>query len=140
MKLTLEKIEKATEYLPYEFTLNQLALAVLKVNNSLPKQSTVNVQEAVEMVCGIRSIHVNNRSKDVAKARKIFGYIMRKEFGLGYTRIADMMDKDHATVIYYVRKVRDALNGFDNDLKNDYDKVMEIIFKKAHDEEESFTK
>lgn len=136
MKLTLDKIEKATMYLPYEFTLNQLALAVLKVNNSLPTNNTINIQKTVERVCGIKSIHENNRSKDVAKARKIFGYIMRKEFGFSFPKIADIMNKDHATIIYYVSKVRDALNGYDNELKNDYEKVMQLIFKKASKYEE----
>ena len=48
--------------------------------------------------------------------RRIYFFYILREAGATYQEIADLFDLNHATVIHGIKKVENALNGFNREL------------------------
>jgi len=58
-----------------------------------------------------------SRRRDIVRARQIAMYLMNKYTKFSFKKIGFVFDRDHATVIHAKKVIKDALNGFDPELK-----------------------
>ncbi len=47
-------------------------------------------------------------SQGLALKRKLIAYILRNKYCLSYPEIAQIMKKDHTTIIYYIREINNT--------------------------------
>lgn len=73
-------------------------------------------------------LEVNNRKRGVVDARKIYSKILRDN-GYSYELIAETINKDHATIIHYIKNV-DYLLSYDRLLRDKYIACKNIFSKK----------
>lgn len=72
---------------------------------------------------------VKNRKRDVVDARRIFSKILR-ERNYGYEQIANALEKDHATVIHYMKNI-DSILIYDKVLTEKYNFCRSEFLKYA---------
>lgn len=77
-------------------------------------KSLKNIIQEVFLV----DIDLDSRERQVVDARRAYSKIM-KEFGFTYHHIANTIDKNHATIIHYI-KTLDFIMDYDPKLKNKY--------------------
>jgi hypothetical protein len=70
----------------------------------------------------------NSRKRDVVDARKVYSKILRDE-GYSFESIANSFNRDHATVIHYVKSIDSILN-YDRNLREKYIACKEIYTEK----------
>lgn len=70
------------------------------------------------------------RKRNYAEWRAIISYITHKETGLGYSDIGKNMFRDHATVMYQCRKVKDFLDTQDLGFMFKWNLAKHLIEKK----------
>ena len=63
-------------------------------------------------------IESKSRNRDIVDARKIYAKILREQ-GYGYEKIAKTINKDHATIIHYLKYI-DHILSYDKDLMDKY--------------------
>ena len=73
-------------------------------------------------------LEVKNRKRGVVDARKIYSKILR-DSGYSYELIAETINKDHATIIHYVRNVEHILS-YDRMLRDKYVACKNVFIKK----------
>lgn len=93
------------------------------------KNNFNNVKKIVEMVMEV-DIFVNNRKRAVVEARMIISSMLR-EMGYSLNTIGNLIDKDHATIIHYNKKLS-SLMEVDRVLLRKYLKCKEMIILKEH--------
>ena len=70
---------------------------------------------------GKQEVRSKNRKEDLVRARAIFSYIAR-ERKITFYAIADVLHRDHSTVIHLVKLAKNMDNYIK--LKNDFEKVV----------------
>lgn len=83
------------------------------------------IRSIVEMVSGM-DVHAKNRKRAVVEARMVYAAIL-KEAGYSLTYIADTINKDHTTIIHYLKSIRD-LSETDNQVRRRYLRCRELFF------------
>ncbi len=69
------------------------------------------------------------RKRSIVDARKIFSYILSKSAHYGCTKIARLLNMNHATIIFYLKEI-ETLMLVDTDVKHDYERVFEAYTRK----------
>jgi hypothetical protein len=83
------EIKKSARY--YKFTLNKEEILEI-----ISEECGVNVHDVMKKV----------RKTELVKVRHIYSAILRKYYGFSYPKIAEIMDKDHTTIIHSVDTFR----------------------------------
>lgn len=78
------------------------------------------VEKLKKIVNEIFSVDIESKSRkrDLVDARKIYAKILREQ-GYGYEKIAKTINKDHATIIHYLKYI-DHILSYDKDLMDKY--------------------
>jgi chromosomal replication initiation ATPase DnaA len=84
------------------------------------------LEKMLDNVCTILNVDKQeviskNRKEDLVRARAIFSYIARERKATFYA-IADVLDRDHSSVIHLVKLAKNMDNYIK--LKNDFEKVV----------------
>lgn len=69
------------------------------------------------------------RKRNIVDARKIFSYILSKSGHYGCSKIARLLNMNHATIIFYLKEI-ETLLLIDTDVKQDYERVLEAYTRK----------
>tara|TARA_R100000900_G_scaffold32758_2_gene26403 strand:- start:906 stop:1388 length:483 start_codon:yes stop_codon:yes gene_type:complete len=126
-ELELRKIQKEiNEHQKIISRLQRKMVKVYSMNNSELKTSPLsNLESATEMAKKIcdkinityEEMQSRTRIQEVVAARQSIWYVFHKEYGMTFTSIGKIFNKDHATIIHGVRKLKDELylyQKFDN--------------------------
>ena len=73
-------------------------------------------------------IEVKNRKRGVVDARKVYSKILRDN-GYSYELIGETIEKDHATIIHYVKNI-EYLLSYDRILREKYVACKNVFIKK----------
>lgn len=73
-------------------------------------------------------LEVSNRKRGVVDARKVYSKILR-DSGYSYELIGETINKDHATIIHYVKNVEHILS-YDRMLRDKYVACKNVFIKK----------
>ena len=73
-------------------------------------------------------IEVKNRKRGVVDARKVYSKILRDN-GYSYELIGETIEKDHATIIHYVKNI-EYLLSYDRTLREKYVACKNVFIKK----------
>ena len=118
-ELELHNIQKQIN--EHQKIISQLQRRMVKVysmNNSELKTSPLsNLESATEMakkICdkinvSYKEMQSSTRIQEVVSARQSIWYIFHKEYGMTFTSISKIFNKNHATIIHGVKKVEDEL-------------------------------
>ena len=92
---------------PVTIELAKASIASLMVSEDPPEVTAKKIVETVAKKYGIPvdEIYGRKRSKQIANARNVSIYIIRKITPLSLTAIANMFDRDHTTVMSAIRAV-----------------------------------
>lgn len=95
--------------------------------------------KVIKEVTGISKNEIisKNRKKDIAIVRNIAGYMLHKDIGMTTTDTAEIIKRDHSTVVYY-SKMFETNYDYWRDFKNIYDIVSKYFwseFTTCHKEE-----
>jgi chromosomal replication initiation ATPase DnaA len=80
---------------------------------------TLKKEEILEIISEECGVNVNDvmkkvRKSELVKVRHMYSAILRKYYGFSYPKIAEIMDKDHTTIIH-------SVDAFRNRYKNEED-------------------
>jgi chromosomal replication initiator protein len=94
------------------------------------KIRTKNEFEVIDAVCKALNVSKSDllgkcRVRDLAIARQIAMYLIRKYHGLTLKNIGKLFNKDHSTVIYSCEMVEE-LNGIDKVFTDKINKVLKL--------------
>ena len=95
-----------------------------KSNNNL-KQLLLNVCFALNV--SEEDIRSKKRHQSIVAARAIFCYIARKSSNNSLGNIGMVIKKDHATVLYFIRKVETALMVDDETITDSFNIVKKAL-------------
>jgi hypothetical protein len=73
-----------------------------------------------------------NRFGELVKPRQMFCYIARKHTNKSFSDIGDHIGRDHATILYSARKIKDTIDLYD-DVNSDYNQIMALLMVKDID-------
>lgn len=95
--------------------------------------------KVIKEVTGITKDEIisKNRKKDIALVRNIAGYMLHKQIGMTTTDSADILKRDHSTVVYYNRMFETNYDYW-REYKNIYDIVSKYFWSEftcSHKEE-----
>lgn len=79
-----------------------------------------------------------NRKRDVVDARKVYSKIL-KEAGYSYELIGKTINKDHATILYYIRNL-DSILMYDKILRDKYIACKNSFIKESESVSEQIKK
>ena len=99
---------------------------------NIPTEAIVeNIIFCVAKYFGITvdTIKSKNKSATVANARQIAAYIIREKTNLPYKQIGNILERDHATIISSIERVKINLLTKDS-FKVDYDRILKDIENK----------
>jgi len=99
----------------------------------------MNVSKIVDEVCshisiklGVKDLKKDSRLREIIDARRIAYYILREKYSLSYASIGNFFNKDHATVLYNYKSVKDLIK-YDIIFKEKFDVCVDY-FDKDKDE------
>lgn len=72
-------------------------------------------------------IRENCRNRDLVMARHCFFYVLRREYDMPYTSIADIFSKNHASIIHGERVVSDMLSIGDRITENKLKDIIDLF-------------
>ena len=75
-------------------------------------------------------LKIQNRSETILLVRQIFMYLARTNEMLGYKKIANLLDKDHSTCIWCVKKVKSYIEVEDQRFMDVYNNFKHLNFGK----------
>ena len=75
-------------------------------------------------------LQMKNRSETILLVRQIFMYLARTNEMLGYKKIASLLDKDHSTCIWGVKKVKSYIEVEDQRFMDVYNNFKHLNFGK----------
>lgn len=125
MRINKELVANATEKIGKDdFTLNELfhsiSIEIKDGTASYPKlYRFIDVIKTIVSVTGIDEQKLKSRSRirRIADVRQISMYLVHKYTRLSCVRTGELFNRDHSTVIHARKRVEDAKNGYNNDLK-----------------------
>lgn len=108
-----------------EFKIKEMKLPsywIIPTQTRTEKDLTKRINSLIKRVCesfevSKKELLSKRRLRYIVLPRQVLMYILRKEYGLTFERIATMLNKNHATVLHSVNTI-DNLMSYDNDLKN----------------------
>jgi len=83
------------------------------------------VQRIVEMVTQTNLL-MNNRKRECVDARMIYSYVLRHTLGASLTSIGMSINKDHTTIIHYL-KTMEGLLEVDREVARKYIRCKELL-------------
>lgn len=83
------------------------------------------VQRIVEMVTQTNLL-MNNRKRECVDARMIYSYVLRHTLGASLTSIGMSINKDHTTIIHYL-KTMESLLEVDREVARKYIRCKELL-------------
>lgn len=88
-----------------------------------------NLLELISETCNvpIGKITGKDRTRHVVIARHLYCYIMREYYKSSLLTIARSINKDHTTVIYCLRQIKDLLDIKDETICKQYGLIMDKI-------------
>lgn len=95
----------------------------------------VDANMIIECVCRYFGITVEDmmgksRAKPIAHPRQIAMYLARSHTSLSFPDLERIFDRDHTTVLYAVRKIKDGLSKKDAMLEGDIRHLEDELFRK----------
>ena len=125
MRLNKKLIVNALDRIADEtFTFNDLFEKIteeLEIDNNLyPKiYRFMDVINTIEIITGINeeTIKSRTRRREVVDVRQVAMYLVQKYTRLNLKKTGELFNRDHATVLHAKRRVEDAKNGFNNELR-----------------------
>lgn len=75
-------------------------------------------------------LKIQNRSETILLVRQIFMYLARTNEMLGYKKIANLLNKDHSTCIWGVKKVKSYIEVEDHRFMEVYNNFKHLNFGK----------
>lgn len=72
-------------------------------------------------------IMLKSRERDLVIARQCFYYVLRTQYHMSYTKIGEVFDKNHASIIHGERVVRDMLYIGDRDTEAKLKSVIDLF-------------
>ena len=87
------------------------------------------LESLLDFICKLLGVTVeeakgNVRYAEIVRARQIYCYFAR-EMGFTFSKVASVINRDHATVIYGCKVVENR--QFDFKILNDYNKIIENL-------------
>jgi chromosomal replication initiation ATPase DnaA len=87
------------------------------------------LESLLDFICKLLGVTVeeakgNVRYAEIVRARQIYCYFAR-EMGFTFSKVASIINRDHATVIYGCKVVENR--QFDFKILNDYNKIIENL-------------
>ena len=91
--------------------------------------NTDKLESLLDFICNLLGVTVEEakgtvRYSEIVRARQIYSYFARK-MGFTYKKVASVINRDHATVIYACKVVENR--QFDFKILNDYNKIIENL-------------
>jgi chromosomal replication initiation ATPase DnaA len=132
MLLDKDKLTGVMNELGDEFPLVEL-ISKYKELNKQSKISRIHdfrhIGEVVEIVTGvsIKTVRSHNRKLNVRYARHLVNYFTYKYTMHSLKSAGECINRDHATVLNSIKKVKEALEGYDEDLRDLHDAVKELL-------------
>jgi len=102
------------------------------------KQEEINELKRIVNDIFLVDLEVKNSKRGVVDARKVYSKILR-DSGLSYELIGSTINKDHATVIHYVKNV-EYLLSYDRALMEKYVACKNVFIKKKESIKEQVKK
>ena len=78
-----------------------------------------------------------SRRRDIVRARQITMYLMDKYTKFTCTKIGFVLNRNHATVIHGIGVIKDALGGFDKELKVQVEQAEKMLRMQGNAEKNS---
>lgn len=108
-------------------------LGLKKFSNSEDSKETMQINFCKEVVCRyygkeISYLDTFSRKHEFVKVRQVCMYMIRKTFKIGFNKIGNYFNKNHATVIHAVNNINGFLE-YDKDLQkeiNDIDTILRL--------------
>lgn len=95
----------------------------------------MNVSKIADEVCshisiklGVKDLKKDSRLREIIDARRIAYYILREKYSLSYASIGNFFNKDHATVLYNYKSVKDLIK-YDIIFKEKFDVCVDYFDK-----------
>lgn len=91
--------------------------------------NTDKLESLLDFICNLLGVTIEEakgpvRYSEIVRARQIYCYFAR-EMGYTYQKVASVINRDHATVIYACKVVENR--QFDFKILNDYNKIIENL-------------
>ena len=101
-----------------------------------PHAVLVDANMIIETVCKYFGIAVEemmgkSRAKPIAHPRQIAMYLARSHTSLSFPDLERIFERDHTTVLYAVRKIKDGLANKDSYLEMDIKRLEDELFKNS---------
>ena len=131
MQINKELVWNAMQHIQkQQFTMNELftsiAEEIQQENGNYPKIFRFNdiIQTAV-VVTGVtlKELKGRTRKRSVVYVRQVVLYLIQKYTALTTPRTGEIFNRDHSTVIASMKRVNDAKNGYNEQLKE----VLELV-------------
>lgn len=119
------------KYIPIKKKLNRgiNTVASEHLSKSQMLSNTDKLESLLDFVCKLLGVTVEEakgtvRYAEIVRARQIYCYFAR-EMGFTFSKVASVINRDHATVIYGCKVVENR--QFDFKILNDYNKIIENL-------------
>ena len=85
--------------------------------------------EIIDVINQTFSVNIlkNSRERELVENRIIFSKIVRDNFKISLPRIGAFLNKNHATIIHYLKQ-HDALLEYDKFYRLKYEKICKLIY------------
>lgn len=93
-----------------------------------------NILESVQKETGVDLIRNKSRKRHIVDAKRIYGYIARSVTRYSLNEIAMFINKDHATILHYVRTAGDFI-ATDKDFEALYYRCLKGVDKAPTEQE-----
>lgn len=112
--------------------------------NTMEEMVIIN-NKLIDKVCSLYDVTLmdlkgNSHKGEIVEARQVLFYIFRNKFKYAFTKIGDIFNKNHATVLHGVKKINGYIE-YDKDLKYRINKLYNYsIYLVKGDEIKVFSK
>ena len=114
-ELLKEIREKQTELDSLYSTLNITVVTENADRNGINTQRLAKAMSSMKTVCETTKIATvsevisKKRGADLVMLRRCLSYIFYVDYGITFPRVGRVLNRDHATVIYHVNTMKDAI-------------------------------
>lgn len=101
----------------------------LKIMNTIPYPPKHMINDVcINMRLPFSKIKQGPRHPELVMARRFISYFLHEKYGFTLTKIGDILNKDHSTIIYHVKWIKERMNT--NHKMNGYKQVFKLINNK----------
>ncbi len=133
---TQEQYQEMTQFLEENKELyekyNEYLIACKQHEMMLEITKSDRIKKLIEVLDNKYNLINNDRYRDYVIARQYVFFLLRKIMKLTYKSIGEIFGKDHATVIYGIKKTQEKLEVRDSlllEVKPQIDHLFEIYLK-----------